>query len=191
MPKLWTATIDTHRRTVREAILDAAWTLVKSRGPLAVRMSEVAEEAGIGRATLYKYFPDVESILVAWHHRHVAAHLEQLAALRDGPGDAGSRLRAVLDAYASICQQRERHGTDVAVLLHRGGEAGRAEEHVVALIRDLVAEAARDGQARDDVEPDELAQYAIHALAAAGRLQDGDAVRRLVDVTWAGIRAGS
>jgi hypothetical protein len=26
--------------------------------------------AGIGRATLYKYSPDIESVLLAWHEGH-------------------------------------------------------------------------------------------------------------------------
>jgi AcrR family transcriptional regulator len=72
MPKLWSETIAAHRHTVRETILDATWALVAEHGLLAVTMSQIAEEAGIGRATLYKYFPDVEAILLAWHERHVA-----------------------------------------------------------------------------------------------------------------------
>jgi AcrR family transcriptional regulator len=52
---------------VREAILDATGELVLSRGLLAVTMSDIAEATGIGRATLYKYFPGVEAILNAWH----------------------------------------------------------------------------------------------------------------------------
>ena len=54
MPKLWTETIEEHRREVREAILDAAWALAAEHGPLSVTMSQVAQAAGIGRATLYK-----------------------------------------------------------------------------------------------------------------------------------------
>jgi hypothetical protein len=45
--------------------------------------------SGIGRATLYKYFPDVEAVLVAWHERQVAQHLDQLAKARDQAGDEG------------------------------------------------------------------------------------------------------
>jgi AcrR family transcriptional regulator len=65
--------VETHRQEVREAILDATGGLVQSRGLLAVTMSDIAEATGIGRATLYKYFPDVEMILSAWHQRHVEA----------------------------------------------------------------------------------------------------------------------
>ncbi|MBA2423836.1 MAG: TetR/AcrR family transcriptional regulator, partial [Actinobacteria bacterium] len=41
---------------------------------------------------------------------------------------------------------------------------------------------------RDDVSPDELASYCLHALSAAGGLSSRAAVRRLVTVTLAGLR---
>ena len=69
MPRLWTDTVESHRQEVREAILDAAGELVARRGLLAVSMSQLAEAAGIGRATLYKYFADVEHVFAAWHAR--------------------------------------------------------------------------------------------------------------------------
>src|SRR5919199_1093274 len=99
VPRLWHQTIEAHRRGVREAILETTAALVAERGLHAVTMSQIAEEAGIGRATLYKYFPDVEAILVAWHQERVSEHLAQLAAVREQAGGAGERLAAVLDAY--------------------------------------------------------------------------------------------
>src|SRR5580765_2136053 len=75
MPKLWNETIESHRHDVREAILHATMALVAEHGPLSVTMSQIAEKTGIGRATLYKYFPDIDAILTAWHERHVAEHL--------------------------------------------------------------------------------------------------------------------
>jgi AcrR family transcriptional regulator len=56
MPKLWNETIEAHRREVRDAILDNTAALVAEHGLLSVTMSQIAEETGIGRATLYKYF---------------------------------------------------------------------------------------------------------------------------------------
>src|SRR3954452_10976695 len=93
VPRLWNATIEAHRDAVREAVLDTTAALVSARGLRAVTMSEIAERSGIGRATLYKYFPDVDAILLAWHERQVAAHLQQLFDVADGAGDAGARLR--------------------------------------------------------------------------------------------------
>ena len=94
MPKLWTETIEAHRREVRDAIIDTTVALVQEQGVLSVTMSQIAEQAGIGRATLYKYFPDVEAILQAWHEGEIARHLDQLSAIRDRHGRAATRLAA-------------------------------------------------------------------------------------------------
>jgi AcrR family transcriptional regulator len=189
MPKLWNESIDAHRRAVRGATLDTTAALVARRGLRSVTMSQIAEETGIGRATLYKYFPDVETILVAWHERQVTAHLELLAKVRDQAGDAGKRLAAVLEAYALI--QHEHHGTELAALLHRGEHVARAQRHLSDLIRDLLIEAGETGDVRDDIAPDELASYCLHALTAAGSLPSKAAVGRLVTVTVAGLRSPS
>jgi AcrR family transcriptional regulator len=186
VPKLWNATIEQHRQAVREATLDATAALVAKHGLRSVTMSQIAEDTGIGRATLYKYFPDVEAILVAWHERQVAGHLEELAELRDSAGDARERLEAVLEAYALI--QHEHRGTELASLLHTGKHVGRAQRHLKTLIRDMLAEGAESGYIRNDVAPDELARYCLHALTAATGLPSKASVRRLVTVTLAGLQ---
>jgi AcrR family transcriptional regulator len=189
VPKLWTQTIQTHRHQVRDAILDTTAALVAEHGLLAVTMSQIAEETGIGRATLYKYFPDIESILLAWHDRQITAHLAYLAEVRDQTADIGQRLQAVLRAYALLSRHARGHqDAGFAALLHRGEQVARAERQVHQLIRDLVAAAAKAGEVRDDVPPDELASYCVHALAAAGPQQPNAAVGRLVSVTLAGLR---
>lgn len=188
MPKLWNETIDAHRRAVHEAILDATWAQVSEHGLTAVTMSRIAEAAGIGRATLYKYFPDVDAILSAWHQRHVAGHLEHLVELRDQARDAGDRLEAVLQAYALIAYHRGRHDAELVSLLHRGEYAAAAQQNLIDLVRNLLAEAAEASDIRADVAPEELARYCLHALAAASDLPSEAAVRRLVGVTLAGLR---
>src|SRR5215468_9412696 len=165
MPRLWTATIESHRHDVREAILDAAMVLVAEHGPLAVTMSQIADRTGIGRATLYKYFDDVEAILLTWHDRQVAHHLAHLRELQRQPGDAGARLHAVLEAFALI--RHEHHDPDLAALVHRGEHIADAHEQLTALIAELVIEAAAAGMVRDDVPPAELAIYCLHAVSAA------------------------
>ncbi len=188
MPRLWDETMEAHRAAVRGAILDATAALVAEEGLLSVTMSRVAERSGIGRATLYKYFPDVEAILLAWHERLVGGHLECLAGLRERAGGAGERLEAVLEAYALDFHRREHHGTDLAAFLHRGGHVARARQRLVDLIRGLLEAGTETGVVRGDVAPEELAIYCLHALAAAGGLPSETAVRRLVAVTLAGLR---
>jgi AcrR family transcriptional regulator len=186
VPRLWDETIEAHRRAVREAILDTTASLVDEHGLLSVRMSQIAEKTGIGRATLYKYFPDIEAILAAWHQRHVSGPLEHLAELRDQAGDARERLEAVLEAYALI--QHKRQATELTALLHRGEHVAQAQQHLADIIRDLLSESAQTGDVRDDVAPEELVSYCLHALTAASGLPTEAAVLRLVTVTLAGLR---
>ncbi len=190
MPKLWNDTIEAHRRDVRDAILDTAAALAAEHGLLSVTMSQIAEGTGIGRATLYKYFPDVETILLAWHERQIAGHLEQLAEVRNRPGNASERLDAVLEAFALISRESDgHHNTELVAFLHRDEQVGRAEQQVRDLIRGLLIEGAEAGDLRDDVAPDELASFCLHALTAASALPSKAAVRRLVSVTLAGLRS--
>ena len=188
MPKLWTDTLEEHRRAVRDATLDTTAALVAERGLASVTMSQIAAATGIGRATLYKYFPDVETILIAWHQRQVARHMEQLAAVRDqASGGPGGRLKAVLTAYATITHQRP-HGTELAAVVHRGEHLADAQQQLLGFLRDLIADAANTGEVRDDVPPTELASYCLHALQAASSLPSEAAAHRLVTVTLAGLR---
>lgn len=189
MPKLWTETLEAHRREVRDAILDTTAALVGEHGLRAVSMSQIAQETGIGRATLYKYFPDVESILVVWHQRQIAGHLQHLAQVRDGGGGPRERLESVLDAYALISHQtRKHHDRDLAAFLHGDRQVADAQRQLRDLIRDLVVEGAHTGELRDDIPPEELASYCLHALSAAGALHSKSAVRRLVSITLAGLQ---
>ena len=186
MPRLWDETIEAHRRAVREATLDTTAALVAEHGLASVTMSQIAEQTGIGRATLYKYFPDVEAILLAWHQRQVAEHLGQLAEVRDRAGHAGERLKAVLEAYALMVH--EHHGGDLAALLHRGPHVARAHHQLRDFVRDLLTEGTASGEVRDDVAPEELASYCLHAVAAARGLPSKAAVQRLVTVILAGLQ---
>ena len=185
VPKLWNDTIEEHRRGVRDAILETTATLVTKLGLANVTMSRIADETGIGRATLYKYFPDVHAILIAWHEHQVASHLVQLKAVRDRAGAADERLADVLEAFALI--SHERHPSELVALLHRGEHVARAHEQLTQFVRDLIAEGAKAGIFRDDIAPQELATYCLHALTAASSLPSKPAVRRLVKVTLAGL----
>ena len=189
VPKLWTETVAAHRAAVREATLDTTAALVAEHGLASVTMSRIAAETGIGRATLYKYFPDVEAILLAWHERQIDTHLAQLAEIAQRPTGPGDRLEAVCHAYAHIhYQTRTAHTGPLAAWLHQDEHVARAYQRLRTFLTELLAQAATAGQARADIEPGELADYCLHALTAARDAQSPDAVERLVSITLAGLR---
>jgi AcrR family transcriptional regulator len=186
VPKLWNQTIEEHRRTVHGAILDTTAALVAEHGLAAVTMSRIAQETGIGRATLYKYFPDVESVMIAWHDRQVADHLGQLADVGARSGAPHERLAAVLRRYATLSTGHATH--ELGALLHRGEHVSHARQHLLEFVAGLISEAVTAGQVRADVPARELAAFCVNAMAAANDLPEPGAVDRLVATTLTGLR---
>lgn len=169
----------------RDVVLDAAAEVVSERGLAGVTMSEIAERAGIGRATLYRYFPAVDAVLLAWHERQIQVHLTQLAEIAER-APRGDRLEAVLREYALLAHRHE--STELASSLHRADHAVDAHQHLHQFLGRLISDEARSGSIRSDVAPKELASYCLHALSAASTLPSKAAVRRLVTVTLDGLR---
>lgn len=193
MPRLWNDTVETHRQAVREAIFRAVHTQIRERGLAGVTMSAIAADAGIGRATLYKYFPDVGAILDAVHELHINEHLEQLSRLAEGDEPVSERLESVLVTYAEICTQRRRHGDpEVTSLLHRPEVIDGADARLRQLFGTLIEEAQQAGAVRDDATPETLASFCLQALAAgdAGPTARGT-VSPLVRLTLDGLRAAT
>lgn len=193
MPKLWDETIEGHRRAVHEAIIETTAELVAERGLASVSMSEIAGRTGIARATLYRYYPDVEAILHAWHERQVSDHLALLTAVRHKETHPADRLAAVLEAYANIQRERahhrdtDAHGPELAAGLHMHEHLAPAWKQLHEMLQSLIAEAADAGAVRKDVAAGELADYCLHALSAANGAHSQAAVSRLVSITLDGI----
>lgn len=71
-----------------ERILDAAEALLISFGYRRVTVDEVARRAGVGKGTVYLYWPSKAELFGAVLTRHAAAGLdEQLAAMRADPAE--------------------------------------------------------------------------------------------------------
>lgn len=186
MPKVWTETVEEHRHEVRRAILETAAGLAARHGLTSLTMSQIAAETGIGRATLYKYFPDIEAVLAATHEVQIAAHLDELAQLGGDLDDPHARLAAVLERYALIVH--EHRAGDLGAALHGHEHVRRAEAHLIGFMSELLTAAVAVGEVRADVPASELARYCLRALAAAAELPSKAAVRRLVGVVLSGAR---
>lgn len=191
MPRLWTDTIETHRREVRTAILETTASLVAEHGIRGVTMAQIAEETGIGRATLYKYFTDVEAILDAWHQLHVERYLAELERVREASDDPHEQLLRVLERYALIQHERRaHHATELVAHLHPGHAAQpEAERRLHSLLHGVLQDAVRARRIRTDVGIDELVHFCVRSLAAAADVASKPAVHRLVSVVTDGLHA--
>jgi AcrR family transcriptional regulator len=181
VPKLWKDTVEAHRRDVRAAILEAAWILAQERGIRGVTMGLVAENAGISRATLYKYFPGVEEILLAAHEDHVAQHLAALAAARADAASPREALLAMLSGYARIRFHRDRAASaEVHGLVHAGPQHARNSSAVHNMFTEAMQDAQAAAQMRNDLGARDLAAFAVGAFDAAATVSDEPALERLV-----------
>jgi hypothetical protein len=109
------------------------------------------------------------------------------SAARDRAGDAEQRLGLMLATYARLVH--EQHASDLVAVLRNSEAATRGYQQLTQMLRNVIAEAAKRGRVRKDVSPEELASFCVNALAGAHTVSSMAAVRRLVSVTIAGLRA--
>ncbi len=86
-------------------ILEATGLLLETRGYDALTTNRIAEAAGINIATLYKYYPNKQSILVAMTKRNRGGWLDAAGQSIASIG-AGADWRATLEAILDFAAQR-------------------------------------------------------------------------------------
>src|SRR3954447_9756265 len=73
----------------REAIFDAALTLFAERGFHGTAVPDIAERAGVGAGTIYRYFENKEALVNALYQKHKGALTARV--LKDFPVDKPAR----------------------------------------------------------------------------------------------------
>lgn len=92
----------------RQRVLAAAERLFATAAPASVTMGDIARAAGVGRATLYRRFPDPASVAVALLDEHERRLQQELISGRPplGPGAApADRLAAFYTAMVDLLDQ--------------------------------------------------------------------------------------
>jgi TetR/AcrR family transcriptional regulator, mexCD-oprJ operon repressor len=165
------------------AIIESAATVLAQRGP-AASMEEIASTAGVGRATLYRYFPSREELLSAM----AAASVEELAArIRE----ANLEAVPVEEAIARLARAIIATGSKYVAL--KGDSAKLADAYpdfdasVTQPIRALFGRAVADGSLRDGFPPDLLMD--LFSGLIKGALDARTSGRRGVEETAAAVTA--
>ncbi|BDB44969.1 MULTISPECIES: TetR/AcrR family transcriptional regulator [Mycobacterium] len=76
----------------RRLLLDAASRCIVRRGNAQIRMAEVADEAGVSRSTLYRYFPGRDDLLLGLMLARIDAALGALVRSLRHPDDPARSL---------------------------------------------------------------------------------------------------
>jgi AcrR family transcriptional regulator len=155
VPRIRAGSIAEHKLQTRTALLDAAFRSFVSNGFAGTSLTDVASLAGVGRTTLYEYFPNKEELFLALVEERVPPLLD--AAVAELP--AGDPLERIEAAYRAAFEVLGHNVQLALVLFHVGRE-------LPAHVRD------RMWRALDPINL-ELAEQCKQGLAA-GLLQADD-----------------
>lgn len=182
-------------RRNRARILDAARELVTapstdspSDGPASAELSmaEVARRAGVGRATLYRNFPERRDLLEALFAEEVDA-LIAAAVPSSGGDDAGAALLGWLHRFAAFADSKHAIAGELLEYTSPADPVfAGSRQRVIAAGEPLLAAAQRAGHIRDDVT---LVQALDLVLAVVRLDRDHGQVEAILRVALDGLRA--
>lgn len=143
--------------------------LIGEQGLAHASMSLLAERAGVSRATLYHYFPDLDHVLLAWVELQVDRFVSQVAQLAGSEPSPPARLGLIISQLADYFGSRDhRLGLEQLGNLAVAPTTARAVADRMGPLMDLVASCLRAGQLegafRTDLDPE------VHAALILGLL---------------------
>ncbi len=174
----------------RAKVLDAAACAFELHGPDA-SLEEIAQRAGVGIGTLYRHFPDRQSLMVGLYRERLEALSDLGVALLESADPYGA-LREWLghQLVMNRTHQAVAASAIIAMLDDPGGRPTTCEAMQEVGDR-LLARAIAAGQVRDDVTASDLARMVSAIALASDRAPEGGCVcgDRLFDVMMDGLRA--
>lgn len=171
----------------RQRILEVAKQVFVRHGADA-SFDEIAKRSGVGPGTLYRHFPNRESLIEALYRSEV----EKLAAAQRklseqlGPVEA---LRAWMLLFVELLATKKIIAPALKALLGQtpgvfAATRGQIEEAIEALVR----RAIRSGDIREDIVPFDLVLAVIGFSNFASGPDWGEHTRKLVEILIAGSR---
>jgi AcrR family transcriptional regulator len=124
----------------RDHILGATVDLLRDDDPDQVQMDEVAAAAQVGKATLYRYFPSKQALIVACFDSFISQLCDRVeeAEARDAPPPA--RLEAIVDVATAVLI---RHKAFLRLLTRRKGEIDKDAHRTLMNRRERLLAAVR------------------------------------------------
>lgn len=147
------------RDHVRAGILDVAAAVLAERGT-SVSMTDIAQAAGVARATLYRYFPNREALLYALYE---AALADLTGRLADARLDAVPTEEAVARMTRATIAATARYRA-LGLFDRTPREARRIERQLAAPLRAVFERGAASGAFRRDLPVHTLAELYFSLL---------------------------
>lgn len=130
------------QRETRERIVNALMELHEELGPAATTVSAVAERAGVQRLTVYRHFPNVQTMLTActttWIGLHPPPDIGEIEA-KGGPERTKAVLRTLYDYYEETSAMWSSAYRDIDQMPELAEAMAGFEQYLDMLARDLAA----------------------------------------------------
>ncbi|MHC1744273.1 MAG: TetR/AcrR family transcriptional regulator [Syntrophobacteraceae bacterium] len=115
------------RSSTRERILDAALDVFSEKGFHQATVDEIAERAGLGKGTLYRYFANKETLFNELVRFRLEELEQQANAVLDGQDDVLTMISKYLRIYFEFFDRNERL---YRVVVQQRGDVGREFQDV-------------------------------------------------------------
>lgn len=169
--------------SLSDQILDAAASCVLAFGVDRVTLAEIARRAGVSRPTVYRRFPDTQSILAALLTARIVGVLDETGS--QGPG------RAALVARMVAVAARLRHDEVIMAVLHSAPEVamiyiaerlGTSQQILIDALAGELKLAQEVGRKSDRVRPGDPRQLATMCLLITqSAIQSAQMVEPILD----------
>lgn len=150
-----------------ERIVDAAIACLSEQNDAA--MGEIAARAGVGRATLYRHFPNRVTLLEAIHDRAVSEAEDAVLASRPEEGPAAEAMSRLVESLAGVIERYRVLST------HKHELSDERESDVIrSYVVGVIERGQASGEFTQDVPSGVLADMLKGMMMAA--CTEGDAV---------------
>ncbi|SJM60505.1 Transcriptional regulator, TetR family [Actinomycetales bacterium JB111] len=93
MPRIMGSSLAEHRELTRRALFASLDRLMRARGFDSVSLADIAQDAGVGRTSVYNHFADKEALLLGYIEQETADFVADLTGQLDGIDDPVEQLR--------------------------------------------------------------------------------------------------
>lgn len=185
MTDSWERARINHRARQSAAIADAALSLLLEHGASALTMAAVASAAGISRQTLYRYYSDIDAVVVGIAEL-ITSHDDLLETRVRAQPDPAAQLEVLVHTVAQATGHDNPEVAAVRAALPPAARdvLARHEERVTTLLIAILRDGIACGVFRPDLEAADDAPLILGLAAAAGPTNSGRAVtlvHRIVD----------
>lgn len=156
------------QKQMRQKLTAVAMELFAAHGYDSVTMEQIANSADVAKGTLYNHFPIKEALIAAWVHEEIEQSREKLLTEVRTHRRFRSRILVFLAASRGWCEANKAYLPaylryrllDLGATVPSGGM--HTLDGVGWTLAELIDEAQNDGELRDDLPAEQLAEFLAH-----------------------------